>query len=169
MEKFLEILRRLMKLKRKFNKRVEYLPICLRISGQDCLVIGGGNVALRKIRTLLEFKATVTCLSPVVTKNLEILIKGEKIEFIKGVYSKKVSLKKFRLVVAATDDVKVNGDIVTRGIKEGVLVNCATGGKNNEVIFPAIVKKRGAVIAVSTNANNPSKAKNIKEKIRKII
>lgn len=146
----------------------EYMPICLRLRGQKCLVIGGGNVAIRKIRTLLKFGAKITCISPELTPQLKRLNLQKRIEHIKAAYSNKISFKAFLLIVAATDNKEINQKIVARGQKEKVLVNSATG-KKCDVIFPAILMKKELVVAVSTGGKSCSTAQKTRDKLKDLL
>ena len=146
-----------------------YMPICLDLSQKRCLVVGGGNVALRKIGVLRRFGALVTCLSPELVKGLE-NIKGKGgISYIKGRYPGRVSLTDYKLVIAATDDPAINGLIARRARLERVLVNVVDGSSPGGVMMPAILKKRGLTVGVSTGGSSPSRAKKVRDKIRDAI
>jgi siroheme synthase-like protein len=146
-----------------------YMPICLDLLGERCLVVGGGKVALRKITVLKQFGAKITCLSPKVIEGLEELIDEGGIAYIKGKYSDRVSLKGYKLVVAATDDSEINARIARRGRGEHVLVNVVDGSSRGDVIMPAILKKGALTIGVSTGGYSPVRAKKVRDIIRDAI
>ncbi|MBF0484540.1 MAG: bifunctional precorrin-2 dehydrogenase/sirohydrochlorin ferrochelatase [Candidatus Omnitrophica bacterium] len=153
------------KMTSKINKQADaaYLPICIDIKGKECLVVGGGNVALRKITVLRKFGAAVTCMSPFFVKQLERLADLEKIKCIKRVYPLTLSLKKYALVIAATDDSDVNKQVVRDAVRDKILVNVVDKSAPGNVIMPAILKRKGFTISVSTGGRSPSQAKKIRD------
>jgi len=150
-------------------KTNNYMPICLDLFKERCLVVGGGNVALRKIRVLRQFGALVTCLSPKLAKGLENMSSKGGISYIRGRYPGRVSLKDYKLVIAATDDPGINRLIARRARLERMLVNVVDGSSPGNVMMPAILKKRGLTIGVSTGGSSPSRAKKVRDKIRDAI
>lgn len=137
--------------------------------GEKCLVIGGGNVALRKIEILRKFEAKITCVSPDLIFGLERLKAGGKIRYIKRTYSGKIPLKRYKFVVAATDDLNTNKRIAARCRSQRVLVNVVNKGSGADVIMPAILKRKGFTIAVSTDGKNCSRAKRIRDRLKDAI
>ena len=89
------------------NKNAIYFPLLLNIKNYQCLVVGGGKVALRKVNSLLDFQAKVTVISPKICEPLLELYKKRKIKVIQKVYAKEY-LKNFKVVFCATDNPKIN-------------------------------------------------------------
>ncbi|QEK11820.1 NAD(P)-dependent oxidoreductase [Crassaminicella thermophila] len=85
----------------------KYYPIMLDISNKRCVVIGGGNVAERKVNSLLEHGAKVTVISPKITEKLREFQLKNKIKWIKREY-RLGDIKGYYLVYVATDNRKVN-------------------------------------------------------------
>lgn len=141
----------------------------LRLRSENCLVIGGGRVALRKINTLIQFGARITCISPEIVKELQRLSREKKIKYVKAGYFGSTGLKKYKLVIAATDNAGLNQKIGSRALKHRVLVNVVTGKTKGDIIFPAILKKKGMLISVSTNGESPSKAKRVRDRLRDYV
>ncbi|MBF0486048.1 MAG: bifunctional precorrin-2 dehydrogenase/sirohydrochlorin ferrochelatase [Candidatus Omnitrophica bacterium] len=142
------------------------MPACLHVGGQECLVVGGGKVALRKIEVLIKFGAKVTCLSPVFVQPLERLGKTKKIRCLKKRYPRMLSLKKYTLVTAATDDRAVNARVARDACRDKTLVNVVDDSAAGTVIMPAILKRKGLLISVSTGGRDPSFAKKIRDILR---
>lgn len=156
------------RLKRSSSK-TEYMPICLRLRGQKCLVIGGGRVALRKINTLRKFGADITCVSPDIVYQLKRLKSQNKIKHVKERYNPRRSLKQYKLVIAATDELCTNQKIAEHAQKEKVLVNIVDGSTQGDVIMPAIIKKSGVLVAISTDGQAPSKAKKVRDSLKNVL
>jgi siroheme synthase-like protein len=147
----------------------EYMPICLRLRGEKCLVVGGGNVALRKIEVLRGFGAKITCLSPKLVSDLERLRADRKMMYIKGVYSGKTNLKRYKFAIAATNNLAVNRKIAARCKKERIPVNTVNKKAGGDIIMPAILKKGGLLIAVSTDGRSCSEAKRARDRLKDAV
>ena len=90
------------------NKKAGYFPVLINLNNFPCLIVGSGEVALRKALSLLNFNADITVISPRISKHLLKLSKNNKIKIIKKNYSKKY-LKNFRLVFCATNCMSSKG------------------------------------------------------------
>ena len=141
-------------------------PVLIDIEGKKCVVFGGGSVAERKVKTLLEYGAKITLISPEITEKLKQFILEGKIEYFQREYRKGDTKDAF-LVVPATSDSKINEKIA----KEAkFLVNLVEKKKINKlkaIIYtvPAIVEKGDLTIAISTEF--PALSKLLKEEIEK--
>jgi len=141
-------------------------PVLIDIEGKKCVVFGGGSVAERKVKTLLEYGAKITLISPEITEKLKQFILEGKIEYLQREYRKGDTKDAF-LVVPATSDSKINEKIA----KEAkFLVNLVEKKKINKlkaIIYtvPAIVEKGDLTIAISTEF--PALSKLLKEEIEK--
>lgn len=144
------------------------LPVLIDIRGKKCVVVGGGRVAERKIKTLLKYGADITVISPDATNNIKKLIQAKKITYLKKNYTKN-DLKDAFLVIAATSDSKVNAQIASDA---KFLVNIAEKienlkkSDNIQYIVPAIFEKGDLKIAVSTEF--PALSQIIKEEFKEI-
>ena len=74
-----------------------FFPILINVQNFPCLVVGGGNIATRKVESLLEFNANITVISPKLSKSLNYLYKKGKIKLIKNFYAKEF-LSEFKIV-----------------------------------------------------------------------
>ena len=151
----------------RFKPR-HYYPIGLDISDCECLVVGGGKVAERKIRRLLEYGAKVRVVSPDLTPHLmkwadEGKLRHQHARFQPCHFQKPV------LVFAATNDLKLNQKIVQLAARKGVFVNVAKPGRTSGFIVPAIVKRPLFVVAISTDGRSPQTAKRIQKELEKIL
>lgn len=140
-----------------------YMPVCLNLRGQGCLVVGGGNVAYRKISLVSEFGARVTCISPEFIKPVHLLARKKKIVCIRGRYPGRISLKKYALAIAATDDPAVNARVARDASRDKTLVNVVDKSAPGTVIMPAILKRKGLLVSVSTGGACPGRAKKVRD------
>ncbi len=145
------------------NKAV-YFPILLNIKEHPCLIIGGGNVASRKVASLLNFNAKVTVLAPQLCAALQKLQKKGSIKVIKKVYNVKY-LENFDVVFCATNNKLTNESVRKDCTKKKILLNVADIPELCDFILPAIVKRGNLTIAVSSQGIAPFYTKNIKNKL----
>jgi precorrin-2 dehydrogenase/sirohydrochlorin ferrochelatase len=144
-----------------------YYPIMLDIKEKKCVVIGGGNIAYRKILSLLESGAKVTVLSTLINEEVELLIKNKKIKFVKEKYNFKY-IKDCYLVFAATDDREVNELVYKQCSEKNILVNVVDKPEICNFIVPSKLQKGDLTIAISTNGKSPMLAKKIRQDLEKV-
>lgn len=155
-----------------------YFPMFISIEGKPCLVVGGGRVALRKARGLLDFGAKVTVVAETacvqVAKEAAEKKSSSEINGLHNSGSIRICLRSFResdlheqewaLVVAATDDRQVNSTISAVCHKMGIPVNVADCREECTFYFPAYCKEGDTVLGISTAGKSPSLAKKLREK-----
>jgi precorrin-2 dehydrogenase / sirohydrochlorin ferrochelatase len=141
-----------------------YYPVFLDLKGKKCLVIGGGEVALRKIKMLLGCGAKVTVISPAFHPDLRRLAKRRSVRLIQRSYQSG-DLKGGVIVISATDDAKTNKRVSEEAREKGVLVNVIDDPKRSDFIVPSILRRGGLTIAVSTSGMSPAVAKKIRTKL----
>lgn len=141
----------------------KYYPIFLNIQDKKCVVIGGGNVAWRKVCSLKEAGARVTVVSPEFCPELE---KETEIERIKQKYDKEF-LKEALVVIASTDDEEVNKRIYSDAMEKGILVNVVDKPEFCSFIVPSSMVRGDLCISISTGGASPALARNIREYLEK--
>jgi precorrin-2 dehydrogenase/sirohydrochlorin ferrochelatase len=146
----------------------EYYPIYLHIKGRKCLVVGGGDVAYRKVLALLESQASVEVVSPELCQRLEGLASQGRIKAVARPY-RKADLKGAVLVVAATDVRAVNQAVSREAIETGLLVNVVDDPQLSSFIVPSVVQRGDVAIAVSTSGRSPALARRIRHKLEEEI
>jgi len=144
-----------------------YYPIMLDIKEKKCIVIGGGNIAYRKILSLLESGAKVTVLSTLINEEVELLLKNKKIKFVQEKYDFKY-IKDCYLVFAATDDREVNELVYKQCSEKNILVNVVDKPEICNFIVPSKLQKGDLTIAISTNGKSPMLAKKIRQDLEKV-
>lgn len=138
-----------------------FYPAFINLNGKDCIVIGGGRIAERKVLTLIKCGARVKVISPSLTNHLEKLKKKGKIDHIERIY-KKGDLKKAFLVIAATSDEEINRKI---SIDSPCLVNVVDMPEMANFIVPSVVDRNPLIIAISTSGASPALAKAIRREL----
>lgn len=139
-----------------------YYPIFLNIKDKKCVVIGGGNVAYRKIKALIECGAKVTVISPDFSKDLLKISRKNSIQLIKRSY-RKGDIKDATIVIAATANKEVNRKISEDSKNAGAIVNVVDDIERSNYIVPSFFRRGNLTIAVSTGGKSPYIARKIKE------
>lgn len=139
-------------------------PMFLNISGKRCLVVGGGEIALRKVKMLLDFEAAVTVISPALCSGLAELTEQKKINVLRRGYEPS-DLKDAFIAIVATDDKSVNAEITREARGLGVLVNVVDVPELCDFIVPAYVRRGDVTIAVSTAGKSPALARKIRARL----
>nr|WP_312968893.1 siroheme synthase CysG [Pseudomonas sp.] len=143
---------------------MDFLPLFHKLQDRRVLVVGGGEIALRKARLLADAGATLRVVSPDVGRELcelvehgagELVLRGYQADDLNGV----------SLVIAATDDVPLNAQISEQAQAIGIPVNVVDAPALCSVIFPAIVDRSPLIVAVSSGGDAPVLARLIRAKI----
>ncbi|MHC4759055.1 MAG: precorrin-2 dehydrogenase/sirohydrochlorin ferrochelatase family protein [Planctomycetota bacterium] len=143
-------------------------PIFLELASRRVVIIGGGNVALRKAQSLLDTGARLIVVADSVNENLTNLCIDNNIELIKAKYSKNY-LVGASLSIAATNDQKLNKQIYRDCQQLEILCNVVDQPEICDFYIPAVVKRNSLQIAISTNGRCPAYAGHIRKKLEKIF
>ena len=138
-----------------------YYPIALKLKGRAALVVGGGQVAERKVKTLLQFGAEVRVISPNLTISLKKLLQSRNITWMRRVV-RSSDIKDYYIVIAATSAATVNKNISKWAKKRGILVNIVDRALLSSFISPAILRTPKAVVAVYTHGQDPALSRDLK-------
>ncbi len=141
-----------------------YYPILINIQDKKCLVVGGGEVALRKTQTILEHGANVVCVSPAFCTELNTLSERGTIRTVRREYESQ-DLDDVYLVIAATDDAEVNEKVATEARKKKVLINVVDKPYLSDFIVPSYFRRGDIIVAVSTSGRSPALARKIKSEL----
>lgn len=142
-----------------------YFPFFVDVENQNCLVVGGGVVALRKIEKLLPFNPNITVVSPKVHKEI---LSIENINIIKRKFDFN-DLNEKSFVITATDDKVLNKEIYNSCEENNIPVNTVDDKDNCSFIFPALARNNGVTVAISTSGKSPLYAKYLRKKIESLI
>ena len=147
---------------------MRYFPVFVDLKGKYCVVVGGGRVGERKVRSLLKAGALVKVIGPELTPSLFRLKKKGKIIHISRSY-RTGDLGRAFLVIAATDDRKTNERVFRQALEKRVLVNVVDDPAHSSFIVPSIVEKKDLVVAISTSGRSPALARVLRQKLEKEI
>ena len=147
---------------------MEHLPIFINIKQKPTLVVGGGDIALRKINLLLKAKAKVDCLSPLFCEDINTLFKDGYIKLIKKSFEQ-ADIKDYSVIIAATDDSLVNSLISSIAHDKRIPVNVVDSPALSSFIMPSIVDRSPVIIAVSSAGKAPVLARIIRAKLETVI
>jgi uroporphyrin-III C-methyltransferase/precorrin-2 dehydrogenase/sirohydrochlorin ferrochelatase len=147
---------------------MQALPIFINITNRLCVVIGGGEVASRKVTSLLKANAAVMLVSPDICHELQVLADAKKIQYTQTTYAS-VQLQGACLVIAATDDALVN-EAVSRDAKLlNIPVNVVDCPALCTFTMASIVDRSPIVIAISSEGAAPVLARYIRTKIETML
>ena len=141
-----------------------YYPVFLNIGGKRCVVVGGGEVALRKVRALLEHRADVEVISPELCAGLIELAESGQISAFRRHY-RPGDLRKALMAIAATDDSEVNHNLLKEARDQKTLVNVVDDVANCDFIVPSLLQRGDVTIAVSTSGRSPALARKIRTRL----
>ena len=135
-------------------------PVTLKLAGKFCTVVGGGSVAVRKVKSLLEQGAEVTVISPVLDE--ELIAIQEQFVWRKSMYQDGMLQGSF-LVIAATDSRDVNHAVYEWCEEHQVLVNVVDSLQESSFTVNAMVQRGDFMLAVSTSGISPAVSKKVRE------
>jgi len=141
-----------------------YYPVSLDLRDRPCVVIGGGNVAFRKVLRLIACGAQVTVVGRHLSGDMSALVADGRIRYIDADYHRSQIEGAF-LVIGATDRDEVNG-LISRDARDlHVLVNIVDDPKRCDFILPSILNRGSLSVAVSTGGESPALAKKIRREL----
>lgn len=143
---------------------MDYLPLFHKLQDRLVLVVGGGEVALRKSRLLADTGARLRVVAPAVGDELRELVGQSAGELLLRHYQP-ADLSDVVLIIAATDDASLNAQISAQAQALRIPVNVVDAPKLCSVIFPAIVDRSPLIVAVTSGGDAPVLARLIRAKI----
>ena len=140
---------------------MKFYPLNLDVEKKSCAVIGGGEVALRKIRGLLAAGANVKVISPEVCAGVEELSKRGEISWARENFSEEM-LGDEIILIAATNDPEVNQRAAEAARAKKILVNVVEGAGGNFNV-PSTIRRGELLLTISTGANSPAFSKFLRQ------
>ena len=139
------------------NENAVLYPIFLDLSGRRCVVVGGGEVANRKARKLLQARAEVVVISPEIGPELEsVASEVHRRPYEDG------DLAGAYLAFAATDAREANAAVAAEAKERGIPVNVADRPSEGDFALPSTLRRGRLQVAVSTGGASPTLARKIK-------
>ena len=149
-----------------------FFPLFVNVENKEVLIVGGGKIGGRKAQTLREYGANVTVYSEKVTE--EAILADENIKVVnKNVSNDEAEIrelvKKYFLVVAATDDMELNDRISHVCMNENILVNNVSSKTEMNAMFGAVVKNDEFQIGIGSYGKSCRRSKALKGKVQELI
>ena len=147
---------------------MDFLPVFLNLKGRPCAVIGGGEVAVRKVALLLEAGAQVAVYAPAICESLGRWVKEGKVRHVSKEFRPEM-LDGCVLAIAATDDTAVNRQVSEAAKARNIPVNVVDQPDLCTFIMPSIIDRSPVVVAVSTGGASPVLARLIRARLETLI
>jgi len=144
------------------------LPIFVNVAGQPCLVVGGGPVAARKLRTLRRGGAAVTLVAPELDRRLAGELESLEVTYLARTFQDH-DIDGMILVVAATDSQTLNAHIATLARARGIQVNVVNQPQRGSFMFPSVIDRDPVTIAISTGGRSPALARWLRDHLATMI
>jgi len=140
---------------------MDYLPVFLDLTDRRVLLVGGGEVALRKASLLLEARARVRIVAPSLHVELARLLEQGHLEHVASEFQPEL-LEDVVFVIAATDQRAVNDAVARSAAARGLFVNVVDDTAGSSAILPAIVDRSPVMLAFSTGGHSPTLARRLR-------
>jgi len=147
---------------------MDLLPLFHNLKGRRCVMVGGGSVALRKVRPLIEVGAAIDIIAP----NINAAITALATKHSLNLHQRKFSsgdLEGASLVIAATDDKQLNKQVSEQAQKLNIPVNVVDQPELCSVVFPSIVDRSPVQIAISSSGTAPVLARMLRTRLESLI
>jgi uroporphyrin-III C-methyltransferase/precorrin-2 dehydrogenase/sirohydrochlorin ferrochelatase len=143
-------------------------PIFVDLNDRPCVVIGGGEVAARKVRSLLNAGARVTVVALEASAEMRTLLEDPAVGFEARAYHSG-DLAGNALAFAATDDAATNASVYEEAMELGIPVNVADDPQHCSFLVPSKVERGPVTIAISTRGTSPALARHLREKLEAAV
>ena len=150
------------------HNEMDYFPVFVKLTDQDCLVIGAGEIAARKIDLLARAGAKITVIANQISHHVSSLEATCRLTILQKAFNP-TDVRGFRLVISATDNKETNFAVAKAAEEQNILVNVVDNPALCSFIFPAIIDRSPIVAAVSSGGAAPVLARLLRAKIETII
>lgn len=147
---------------------MDYLPLFLDIRQRRCLVVGGGDIALRKVRLLVDAGAKVRLVAPDILPGIVQLLNDTQHQLLPRWYESD-DLNDISLVIAATDDTEINGRVSEEANACNIFVNVVDDAERGSAIMPSIVDRSPVMVAFSTGGKAPVLARLLRTRLESLL
>ncbi|URJ32854.1 siroheme synthase CysG [Candidatus Blochmannia vicinus] len=147
---------------------MEYLPLFVNLENRPVLVVGGGSVAVRKIKILQRVGAIITIIAPTLCPELKKILLAHNINWI-GKNFNPAMLNKVTLIIVATNDTKLNTLIYQNAEERHILINTVDDKNKCSCIFPAIIDRDPILIGISSCGKAPILVRILREKLESLL
>ena len=152
---------------------MSYFPMFIDIEGKHILVVGAGKIALRRVQTLLQFRARIKVIAKEIPKEqkeaFHLLVSEGKIVLEEKAFEESDLTEAFFLVLAATNVKKLNHEICMLCRKRKILANTATDRTDCDFNFPAVAVQEELVVGITGDGSDHRKVAETAARIRKVL
>lgn len=145
-----------------------YFPMFVDLSDKNIVVVGGGNIAARRIKTLLSFTRNISVVAAQASPEVLEMGKTGQID-LKVRPVKRSDFSNAYMVIAATNDRKLNDDIYRVCKEEGIYVNVASDREKCDFYFPGIFMQDEIVVGITASGLDHKKARRVREEIQNVL
>lgn len=138
------------------------------MDSRQSVVVGGGQVATRKVEGLLSAGARIRLISPMLSPDLKRMVEAGEVDHLPRSY-RNGDLENAYLVIAATNDPDVNRAVWEEARQRGCLINVVDDPQHSNFILPAVVQRGEMSVAITTGGNSPALARRLRERIEQLI
>lgn len=148
---------------------MDIFPISLKLQQQPCLIVGGGHIAYRKAVLLHKAGAVISVIAPKIEASLLEIVQATAGQYVQAPFNSEISLRSYRLVIAATNDAGVNRQVFEDCEAENVLVNSVDDPPHCRFMVPAIIDRSPLIISVASNGTSPVLSRQIRTQLEATI
>lgn len=147
---------------------MDHLPIFCQLRDRDCLLVGGGDVAERKARLLMDAGARLTVNSLTFVPQFHVWANEGMLTLVEGSFDESL-LDPCWLVIAATDNEAVNEQVSVAAESRRIFCNVVDAPKQASFIMPSIIDRSPLMVAVSSGGTSPVLARLLREKLESLL
>ncbi|HEX5623595.1 MAG TPA: bifunctional precorrin-2 dehydrogenase/sirohydrochlorin ferrochelatase [Sulfuricurvum sp.] len=143
-------------------------PMFVNLKEKDCLVIGAGEVALRKIEQLVKFSPLITVIAPVMHPEIRLLCQKHSLSLVERRYESSDLQGRF-LVIGALDDIAEQEKIYDTCMEAKIPVNCVDSPALCSFIFPALIVEGDLCVGINTAGRAPAVSSALRQYLTRLI
>lgn len=148
---------------------MKFYPLFFQLKNKPCLIVGGGAVALRRVRSLCSADAIVDVVASVITEELKQLVSDNHGTCYEQDFTADHLQSHYRCVVAATDSKEVNDSVANIAQQKNIAVNVVDNPERGDFIFPSVIDRGPLTIAISNNGNSPVLSRILKQQVEQFV
>lgn len=143
---------------------MDYFPIFCQLNNKPCLLVGGGEVAERKARLLMDAGAVISVVAPTFTPQFMQWQNEQRLQCFTAEFSVADLADKW-LVIAATDNEQVNQLVYQQATEQRIFCNVVDSPKQASFIMPSVIDRSPIMVAISSGGKAPVLARILREKM----
>ncbi len=150
------------------RKEKKFFPLFVDLTQKKAVVIGGGKIAARRVKTLLTFVEEITVIAPACAEEIKILHEKSEIIYKQRKYEA-ADIENADIVLAVTDDYDLNEEIYKICKEKNILVNVASNQEKCDFHFPGILEYEDVVIGFNGCGKDHKKVRKVREMIQEML